>query len=115
MILDLVGASYFQANLASLAVKGRLVLVGLTGGSVAEFNLGIALQKRLKITGTVLRGRSIEEKAEVTRKFAVDVLPLIESGKVKPNVDKVFRFEEVAAAHMYLESNESFGKVILEF
>lgn len=115
VILDLVGASYFQANLDSLAVKGRLILVGLTGGSSAEFNLGIALQKRLKIIGTILRGRSIEEKAEATRKFSTDVLPLIESGEVKPNIDKVFSFEKVADAHRYLESNESFGKVILQF
>ena len=115
LILDLVGASYFQANLDSLAVKGRLILVGLTGGSKADFDLGITLRKRLKIVGTVLRGRSVEEKAEAVGKFAEDVFPLLESGKVKPNVDKVFRFEDVARAHEYLESNESFGKVILEF
>ena len=115
VILDLVGASNFQANLDSLAIKGRLILVGLTSGSSAEFNLGIALQKRLKIIGTILRGRPIEEKAEATRKFSNDVLPMIESGRVKSNVDKVFRFNEVADAHRYLESNESFGKVILKF
>ncbi|MBC7898927.1 MAG: NAD(P)H-quinone oxidoreductase [Saprospiraceae bacterium] len=115
VILDLVGASYFKANLESLAIKGRLILVGLTGGAAADFDLGIALQKRLKIIGTVLRGRSIEEKAEAVRKFSENVLPLLESGKVKPNIDKVFKFEEVADAHGYLESNESFGKVILEF
>jgi NADPH:quinone reductase-like Zn-dependent oxidoreductase len=62
-----------------------------------------------------LRGRSIVEKADATRRFVEDVLPLIESGKVKPNVDKVFRFEDVAEAHKYLESNASFGKVVLEF
>jgi len=115
LIIDLVGASYFRANLDSLAVKGRLILVGLTGGAAAEFNLSIALQKRLRIIGTVLRGRSVEEKAEAVSKFAKEVLPLFESGKVKPNVDKIFRFEEVETAHTYLESNESFGKVILEF
>ncbi|MEJ7849208.1 MAG: NAD(P)H-quinone oxidoreductase [Pyrinomonadaceae bacterium] len=115
VVLDLVGASYFQANLDSLALKGRLILVGLTSGSSAEFNLGIALQKRLKIVGTVLRGRSIEEKAYAVRKFVRDVLPLIESGDVRPNVDKIFRFKDVAEAHRYLESNESYGKVILEF
>lgn len=115
LILDLVGASYFQANLDSLAVKGRLILVGLTGGAKTDFDLGIALRKRLKIVGTVLRGRSVAEKAEAVEKFAADVSPLLVSGKVKPNVDKVFRLEDVARAHEYLESNESFGKVILEF
>ncbi len=115
VILDLVGASYFQANLDSLALKGRLILVGLTGGSTTEFNLSTALQKRLKIIGTVLRGRPVTEKAEAVLKFIEDVLPLLQSGKIKPNVDKIFRFEEVAEAHRYIESNENFGKVILEF
>ncbi len=115
VILDLVGASYFAANLESLALKGRLILVGLVGGARAEFNLGIALSKRLKIIGTVLRSRSAEEKAEATAKFSEDVLPLIENGKVKPNVNKIFPFKEIQKAHEYLESNESFGKVVLEF
>jgi len=115
VILDLVGAAYFQRNLESLASKGRLMLVGLTSGASADFNLGMALSKRLRIVGTVLRGRPVEEKAEATRRFADGVLPLIESGKIRPNVDKVFRFQDVRDAHEYLESNESFGKVVLEF
>jgi len=115
VILDLVGASYFAANLESLAPKGRLILVGLTGGRTAEFNLGLALQKRAKIIGTVLRSRPTAEKADATRKFIEDVLPLIASGKVQPNLDKVFSIENVREAHEYLESNASFGKVVLEF
>ena len=78
VILDLVGASYFAENLESLALKGRLILVGLVGGRTAEFNLGMALSKRLKIIGTVLRSRSSEEKAEATKSFIENVLPLIE-------------------------------------
>ncbi len=113
VILDLVGASFFAGNLKSLALKGRLILVGLTGGRTAEFNLGTALAKRAKIIGTVLRSRPTEEKAEATAKCVRDVLPLIETGKIKPNLDKVFRIEEVKEAHEYLESNASFGKVIL--
>ena len=115
VILDLVGASYFSENLKSLALKGRLILVGLVGGRTAEFDLGTALTKRLKIIGTVLRSRSTAEKAEATEKFIADVLPLLASGKVKPNIDKIFSMEEIAKAHEYIESNESFGKVVLEF
>jgi len=115
VILDLVGAAYFQQNLESLALKGRLVLVGLTSGSNADFNLGIALYKRLKIIGTALRARSFDEKAEATRSFAQDVIPLLANGAVRPNIDKIFPVEEVRKAHEYLESNESFGKVVLEF
>lgn len=114
VILDLVGASYFSENLSSLARNGRLILVGLTGGRKAEFDLGVALYKRLKIIGTVLRGRSTEEKAEATHAFAEFALPLFENGTLRPNVDRIFRLAEIAAAHDYLESNESFGKVVLE-
>lgn len=114
VILDLVGAKYFAANLESLALKGRLMLVGLTGGAKAEFDLGIALSKRIKITGTVLRSRPTEEKAEATREFAEKVVPLFQSGRLKPNIDRVFKIEEIQKAHEYLESNESFGKVVLE-
>lgn len=114
VILDLVGASYFNENLASIASKGRLLLVGLTGGRKAEFDMGIALHKRLKIIGTVLRGRSTAEKAEATKLFAAFALPLFEEGVLRPNLDRVFGIEDIAGAHEYLESNESFGKIVLE-
>ena len=90
-------------------------MVGLVSGRTAEFNLGTALSKRLQIIGTVLRSRPTQEKAEATAKFIKDVLPLLESGKVKPNIDKIFPMEEIRKAHEYIESNESFGKVVLEF
>ena len=115
VILDLVGAAYFEQNLASLATKGRLILVGLTSGRTAEFNLGIALQKRATIIGTTLRGRSNAEKADATQRFAEDVLPLLASGAVVPNVDRVYPVDDAVAAYNYLKSNESFGKVVLEF
>lgn len=114
VILDLVGAKFFNENLESLTLKGRLILVGLTSGRTAEFNLGVALSKRLKIIGTVLRSRPTNEKAEANKKFITEVLPLFESGKIVPNIDRVFKFEEIRTAHEYLESNESFGKIILE-
>ena len=115
LILDLVGAGYFPQNLDSLAVQGRLILVGLTSGSTAEFDLGKALYKRATIIGTMLRGRSVEEKAAATEKFAVEVVPLLNSGKVKPNIDRVFPVEAAVEAYSYLASNVSFGKVVLEF
>jgi putative PIG3 family NAD(P)H quinone oxidoreductase len=114
VILDLVGAAYFRENIECLLPKGRLMLVGLTSGSKAEFDLSVALSKRLRIIGTVLRGRTIEEKAEATRKFSEDVVPLIADGTIRPCVDKVFPIDEVAEAHVYLGSNRSFGKVVLE-
>ena len=113
--MDLVGAGYFEQNLQSLALKGRMILVGLVSGRKAELDMGMALVKRLKIIGTVLRARSPKEKAEATANFVREVLPLIEAGKIKPNLDKVFSAEDVREAHEYLESNKSFGKVLLEF
>jgi NADPH:quinone reductase-like Zn-dependent oxidoreductase len=73
------------------------------------------MSKRLKIIGTVLRSRPTAEKAEATRKFAEEVAPLLASGRIKANIDKVFKLEQIREAHEYLESNASFGKVVLEF
>lgn len=114
VILDLVGAGYFQANLECLNLKGRIILVGTTSGAKAEINLSLVMSKRARIIGTVLRSRPTEEKAEATRKFANEVVLLFADGKLKPNIDKVFKMEEVRKAHEYLESNASFGKVVIE-
>ncbi|MGE3465477.1 MAG: NAD(P)H-quinone oxidoreductase [Pyrinomonadaceae bacterium] len=115
VILDLVGGAYFGQNLASLAPKGRLILVGLTSGRTAEIDMGIVLRKRATIIGTVLRARSTEEKAAATQKFADDLIPLFAAGTIKPNLDRVLAAENVVDAYRYLASNRSFGKVVLAF
>ncbi|HEX3143980.1 MAG TPA: NAD(P)H-quinone oxidoreductase [Pyrinomonadaceae bacterium] len=113
VVLDLVGSAYLQANLQSLAIKGRLIFVGTTSGSKAEIDYGIVMSKRLQIMGTSLRTRSTEQKATATRLFAEQVVPLLASGQVRPVIDTVFKMEEVRAAHERIESNETFGKVVL--
>lgn len=113
VVLDLVGAAYLKSNLEALATKGRLIFVGTTSGSKAEMDYSIAMSKRLRIMGTTLRTRSLEEKATATRLFTQHVVPLLASGAVRPVIDKVFQMEEVRAAHQRIESNESFGKVVL--
>ena len=113
VILDLVGAAYMKANLAAIGSRGRLIFVGTTSGSKAEIDYSVVMGKRLRIIGTSLRTRSLEEKATATRLFAQHVDPLLASGAVRPVIDKVFGMEEVRAAHQRLESNESFGKVVL--
>ncbi len=113
VILDLVGAKYLKANLESLALKGRLIFVGTTSGAKAEIDYAVVMRKRLRIMGTSLRTRSIEEKATATRLFAQQVGPLLASAKVRPVIDRVFPMEQVRAAHQRIESNESFGKVVL--
>lgn len=113
VILDLVGSAYLKANLESLSKKGRLIFVGTTSGSKAEIDYATVMSKRLTIMGTSLRIRSAEEKATATRLFAEQVVPLLASGAVRPVIDKVIPLAEVRAAHERLESNESFGKVVL--
>ena len=113
VILDLVGGAYLKANLASLSTRGRLIFVGTTGGANAEIDYSAVMRKRLRIMGTSLRTRSIEEKAIATQLFAQHVVPLLASREVRPVIDSVFKIDEVRAAHLRLESNESFGKVVL--
>lgn len=113
VVLDLVGAAYLPANLDSLASKGRLIFVGTTSGAKAEIDYGIVMRKRLRIMGTALRTRSIEEKATATRLFAEQVVPLLANGSVRPVIDSVFGMDEVRDAHRRIESNETFGKVVL--
>jgi len=113
VVLDLVGATYLEANLESLATKGRLIFVGTTSGAKAEIDYSVVMRKRLKIMGTSLRTRSSEEKANVTRLFAQHVVPLLANGTVRPVIDRVFKMEEVRKAHERIESNESFGKAVL--
>lgn len=115
VILDLVGAAYLDENLRSLALKGRLMLVGLTAGRKAEFDMGLALARRLTIKGTVLRSRSTEEKIEATGRFADEMLPRFETGILRANVDRVFAAADAKDALKYLASNRSFGKLVLEF
>lgn len=113
LVLDLVGAAYLQANLAALGTRGRLIFVGTTSGAKAEIDFSIVMHKRIRIRGTSLRGRSLEEKATATRLFTEQVVPLLASGIVRPVIDQVFQMKEVRAAHQRVESNESFGKVVL--
>ena len=113
VVLDLVGAAYLKANLDSLAMKGRLIFVGTTSGAKAEIDYGIVMRKRLQIMGTSLRTRSIEEKATATRLFAEQVVPWLANGSVRPVIDSVFEMDQVREAHLRIESNESFGKVVL--
>lgn len=113
VILDLVGASYWTDNLASLSVGGRLVLIGLLGGITAQTNLGVLLRRRLRVVGTVMRSRSVEEKRTVAERVRTDLLPLFENGRLHPVVDRVFPLDDVVAAHRYMEENLNTGKIVL--
>ena len=115
VILDLVGGDYLAPNLEALALRGRLICVGTMAGAKSEIDLGLLLRKRATIIGTMLRGRSIEEKAEATRLFASSVLPLVSRGAIRPVIDRVYPVDEIRDAHERMESNASFGKIVLTF
>jgi NADPH:quinone reductase len=114
-VVDLVGGNYLAGNLRVLAKRGRIVVVGLTAGAVSELNMGVVLRKRLTIVGTVLRARPIEEKISLAREFEERVIPLFETGRLEPVVDRVFSFEDIRAAHDLMESNATFGKIVLRW
>jgi putative PIG3 family NAD(P)H quinone oxidoreductase len=113
VMIDLVGGPYVRAGLEVLAPKGRLVVVGTTAGRRAEIELGYLMSKRLEVRGTVLRARPLEEKIEAVQRFAREVVPLLARGVVKPVIDSEFAFRDVAQAHERLQSNATFGKVVL--
>ena len=115
MVLDLVGGKYFPASLLTLAPRGRLICVGTTAGAKSEIEIGLLMKKRASIIGTMLRARSIEEKASAIQLFADEVLPLVRRSVVRPVVEAVYRAEEIRAAHEHLESNRAVGKIVLTF
>ncbi len=113
VILDCIGGSYLEGNVGALRPRGRLVIIGLMGGTKADVNLGLLVSRRLRVIGSVLRTRSLAEKIAITDAFRAEVMPLFASGTCKPVVDKVYPIAAAAAAHQYIAANQNFGKVVL--
>ena len=114
LVLELVGGAYVAEDLACVAPLGRLVLVGLLGGRKTDLDLGLVLQKRLELRGTMLRSRPLEQKIAAMQSFARHVVPLLASGQLRAIVDRVMPLGDASAAHAYVESHQSFGKVVLD-
>ena len=114
IVLDFVGASYFEQNLQSLATDGRMVVIGTMGGAqVEKFSLRALMTKRLQITGAALRSMDVPRKVALTRKFAEFALPRFADGRLVPRVDTVFDWNDVAKAHERMETNANIGKIVL--
>lgn len=113
VVLDMIGAEYFARNLDVLAIEGRLVEIATQRGSKTELNIMLVMQRRLTITGSTLRARSIEEKGIVAAGVREHVWPLIESGAVRPYVFATFPLRDAAAAHRLMESSTHIGKLVL--
>ena len=114
VILDPVGANYLEDNMKSLTLEGRLVMIGLMGGATTSINLGLLMMKRLRIIGSTLRAQPVTKKSEIMNNLNENVWPSLESGDIKPIIDTVIPIEEVDKAHKLMESNQTFGKVILK-
>jgi putative PIG3 family NAD(P)H quinone oxidoreductase len=113
VILDVVGAKYLKQNVEALADYGRLIVIGLQGGTKGELDLGQLLRKRAAIVGTALRPRTAEEKAVIMNAVREAVWPLLSNGTIKVLVAKTFPLDQVQSAHEYFDSGEYMGKVLL--
>ena len=113
VILDVIGGDYVERNIASLAVKGHIIQVGVMAGKPVPFNVGLLLGKRASITGTVLRARPLEEKIAISQRFASEMLPLFSTGQLKPVIDSIYAFTDIASAHEYMATNGNVGKIVI--
>ena len=111
--LDMVAGSYVQRNLDIAAVEGRVVTISLLGGSRAEINMGMVLIKRLTLTGSTLRSRSVAQKAAVADAVRKNVWPLLAAGKVRPVIFATFPLAEASEAHRLMETSNHIGKIVL--
>ena len=114
LIIDPIGGSYLQKNLAVLAENGRLVSIGLLGGRTAEVDLAVVLGKSLRLIGSRLRHRPLSEKIRIIDSFQKRFRPLFDDGRLVPVIDSVFPVWDAHSAHDYVRRNENIGKVILD-
>jgi putative PIG3 family NAD(P)H quinone oxidoreductase len=113
LILDIIGGDYVARNLAALAMDGRLVQIGLMGGEAAPLDFRRILSRRLTVTGSTLRPRSVQEKGQIAAALRQEVWPLLEQGRVKPVIHQTFPLVQAAAAHRMMEASEHVGKIVL--
>ena len=113
VILDMVAGSYVARNLDIAALEGRIVVISLLGGARAEINLGLILTKRLTLTGSTLRSRTVAQKAEVAAAVRKNVWPLLASGRVRPVIHATFPLAEASEAHRLMEASNHIGKIVL--
>ena len=114
VILDMVGGPYFPKNIKILAAEGRLLQIALMQGYKAEVDFRPLLMKRVTLTGSTLRPRSIKEKAEIARALRKEVWPLLDSGTIRPIIHQTFPLEKAADAHRLMESSSHIGKILLK-
>jgi len=113
VVLDMVAGEYINRDINCLADDGRIVVIALLGGATAQVDMGAVMRRRLTITGSTLRARSVEFKHTIAQRLQQKIWPLFESGKIKPVIYKTFALEDAAGAHALMESSEHIGKIVL--
>jgi putative PIG3 family NAD(P)H quinone oxidoreductase len=113
VILDIIGAAYLPRNVTALATGGRLVVIGMQGGSNGELDLGLLLRKRASVQAASLRARPVQEKAAIVAAVRDNVWPLIAAGKVAPVIDRTLPLADAAEAHRLMEASDHIGKILL--
>ncbi|MCJ8007782.1 NAD(P)H-quinone oxidoreductase [Lederbergia wuyishanensis] len=115
LIFDFIGAPYWEQNIESLAVDGKLILIGTMGGAkLNDVNLGKLLFKRIQVIGTALRSQSIEKKIALTKDFVEFALPKFKNGQLKPIIDSIWDWDKANDAHLFMEQNKNAGKIVLQ-
>ena len=114
VILDVIGGDYLARNLACVRTKGTIIQVGVMGSGAPEIDLGRLLRGRIRLIGTVLRPRPIDEKVAITQRFAQEMLPLFDRGSFRPVIDCRFPLEAIADAHRHMEANANVGKILVD-
>ncbi|GIV84284.1 MAG: NAD(P)H quinone oxidoreductase [Candidatus Roseilinea sp.] len=113
VVLDFVGAPYWNANLRAIATHGRLMLIGMLGGSRGELDLGPIMAKRITVTGTTLRRTPLPEKVALVQAFVAFAVPRFERGELRPIIDSIYPLRDAAEAHRRMEANQNIGKIVL--
>jgi NADPH2:quinone reductase len=113
VVLDMVGGDYLQREISCMAEEGRLVFIAVLGGWKAEFNIAEVMMKRLVLTGSTLRPRTVAFKGAVAKNLREKVWPHIEAGKIKPVIYKTFPLAQASEAHKLMESSQHIGKIVL--
>ena len=114
ILLDGVGGEYLERNLDCRAVTGTIMQVGVMNPAPVTFPLAKMLGKRARLIGTVLRARPLEEKIALTRRFAAEMMPLFDTGRLRPVIDSRFALDAIADAHVHMEANKNVGKILID-